>query len=50
MTKLRNMRITEEVRHGTTPELDVYMMEDLLEMMQSTFEDMRRGNILKDHC
>ena len=50
MIKVRNMRFTEEVRRGPTPGLDVHLMEDSLEMIQPTAEDMRRRNILKDHC
>ena len=48
--KLRNMHSTEEVRRRPTPGLNVHLLKDCLAIIQSTFEDMRGGNILKDHC
>ena len=50
MCRRRNAMFPEEVRRGPARELDVHLMSDSLEMIQPTFDDMRRGSILRDHC
>ena len=50
VVKRRNKLKAEEVKCGPSAGLDIHLMDDSLEMITPTFEDMRHHGILKDHA
>ena len=50
VVKRRNKLKAEEVKCGPSAALDIHLVDDSLEMIAPTIEDMRHHNILRDHA